>query len=600
MKRGHRSARATTLIALTTLGVLLLCSCAFALDPSLDVSQYAHTSWKVREGFTKGPITSIAQTPDGYLWLGTEFGLVRFDGVRAAPWKPPAGEQLPNDNIKGLLVAKDGTLWIGTWEGLASLKDGKVTVYPELAGQRIFRMLEDHEGTIWVGGMATPHPGRLCAIRAGSIQCRGEDGTFGTGVVGLYEDVKGNLWVGVVNGFWRWKPGVSQFFATPNEGMDFGEDDEGSLLIATRAGPSRLIDGRVEPYRLPGLPERFFSSRMLRDRDGGLWIATLDRGLVHVHQGKAEVFSPGDGLSGEYIQNLFEDREGNVWAASAGGLDRFREYAISNVSRKQGLLHNEISSVLATEDGSVWIGTSNGLNRWKDGHVSAFGHQGVTAESRGKINGQKADSLFEDSTGTIWVSTPREFGSLNNNRLVPVRDLPGGFVHDIVEVGPGHLWLSNQEAGLLHVFQRKVIQQIPWAGLGHNDDAWTMATDPSGKGLWLGFWDGGVSYLADGGIQKSYSAAQGLGQGWVSGLRFDPGGALWAATQGGLSRIKDDHVATLTSKNGLPCDAVHSSIEDGDHFLWLYTPCGLIRIGRSELDGWAADPARVVKATVFD
>src|SRR5271165_246738 len=142
MKRGHRSARATTLIALTTLGVLLLCSCAFALDPSLDVSQYAHTSWKVREGFTKGPITSIAQTPDGYLWLGTEFGLVRFDGVRAAPWKPPAGEQLPNDNIKGLLVAKDGTLWIGTWEGLASLKDGKVTVYPELAGQRIFRMLE--------------------------------------------------------------------------------------------------------------------------------------------------------------------------------------------------------------------------------------------------------------------------------------------------------------------------------------------------------------------------------------------------------------------------------------------------------------------------
>src|SRR5271165_1629522 len=129
MGKAHRRAA-------ITLGVLLAwCACACALDPTLDVSQYAHTAWKMRDGFTKGTIVAIAQTVDGYLWLGTEFGLLRFDGVRAVPWQPPAGQQLPSNYIRGLLVARDGTLWISTDKGLASWKAGKLTNYPELAGQ---------------------------------------------------------------------------------------------------------------------------------------------------------------------------------------------------------------------------------------------------------------------------------------------------------------------------------------------------------------------------------------------------------------------------------------------------------------------------------
>src|ERR1700690_3339648 len=97
------------------LGILLACCpCAFALNPSLDINQYAHNAWAIRDGFFKGSVYSIAQTPDGYLWLGTEFGLVRFDGVRGAPWQPPAGEQLPSHFVRSLLVARDGRLWIGT------------------------------------------------------------------------------------------------------------------------------------------------------------------------------------------------------------------------------------------------------------------------------------------------------------------------------------------------------------------------------------------------------------------------------------------------------------------------------------------------------
>src|SRR5262245_12033447 len=179
-----------------TRSVLLACimlassSCVFALNPALDINQYAHTSWKIRDGFTKGTILTIAQTPDGYLWLGTDFGLVRFDGVRTVPWQSPADQPLPSNAIDRLLVARDGTLWIGTSKGLASWKDGKLIQYPELAGQIIVKLVEDREGTVWAGALAFPPPGKLCAIQNGTVRSYGEDGSLGYGVTDLYEDSK--------------------------------------------------------------------------------------------------------------------------------------------------------------------------------------------------------------------------------------------------------------------------------------------------------------------------------------------------------------------------------------------------------------------------
>jgi ligand-binding sensor domain-containing protein len=126
----HPVVLATTLFSI----LLALCAGAVALDPALDVSQYAHTAWRIREGFAKGAIYSIAQTPDGYLWLGTEFGVLRFDGASAVPWQPPQGQNLPSTQILSPLASRDGTLWIGTSKGLASWKNGKLTQYSELAG----------------------------------------------------------------------------------------------------------------------------------------------------------------------------------------------------------------------------------------------------------------------------------------------------------------------------------------------------------------------------------------------------------------------------------------------------------------------------------
>ena len=137
------------------------------MNPTLDVSQYAHTAWTVADGFTKGAIYSIAQTPDGYLWLGTEFGLLRFDGVRTTPW--PSDRVLRPARSERLLTGRDGTLWIGTSKGLASWKDGKLTAYAELAEHLVIRTIEDRDGAVWVLA-TTPPTGKLCAIRNGGVR----------------------------------------------------------------------------------------------------------------------------------------------------------------------------------------------------------------------------------------------------------------------------------------------------------------------------------------------------------------------------------------------------------------------------------------------
>jgi ligand-binding sensor domain-containing protein/signal transduction histidine kinase len=575
--------------------LLAWCPSAFALNPALDVNQYAHTSWQMRAGFPKGQISSIAQTPDGYLWLGTEFGLIRFDGIKHVLWNPPANQQLPSNFIFSLLVARDGTLWIGTEKGLASWKDGKLTQYAELAGRYIFKLLEDREGAIWASGLSVS-VGRLCSIRNRNVECFGDDGSLGRGAFNLYEDGKGNLWAGVKDGLWRWKPGPPKFYQLAGEpdGIQcFGEDTDGALLVGWNGGIYRFTDGKTVPYPSPESVGQLRTKRMLRDRDGGLWIATFNAGLVHIHQGRTDVYGLSDGLSGEASTVLFEDREGNIWVATGSGLDRFRDFAVATFSVNQGLSSPRVQSVLADKAGGVWLATANGLNRWNSGQLSTIG------------GNFKPNSLFQDDTGRVWVSTPFGFGYLDGERYVPVSTAPGA-VTAITQDKAANLWIANEHAGLFQVFRGSVVQQIPWTNLGHMDHVSALGAEPPRGGVWLGFFLGGIAYYSEGRIQASYTAANGLSGGRVSDFAVDHDGALWVATEGGLNRLKNGRVASLTSKNGLPCDAVFWVREDDAGSFWLYTACGLVRIARAQLDQWAAavdqgiNSKPAIQATVFD
>jgi ligand-binding sensor domain-containing protein len=390
-----------------------------------------------------------------------------------------------------------------------------------------------------------------------------------------------------------------------------GEDENGTLLVGMGGGLRRFVDGKIEGNPLPHTLRQFKAQlRIFRDHGGGLWIGTADRGLVHVHQGRTDVYTQSDGLSDDYVNSLFEDREGNLWVGTRGGLDRFRNSAVATFSVKQGLTHNLATSVLASRDGSVWIGSAvGGLNRFIQGQITTFGARtnpgGTNANSsgdtrEGKLNGESPNSLFQDSSGRIWVSTQRAMGYLDNDHFIPMHGIHGGRVLAIAEDLDGNLWLANQDIGLFRLFNRKVMQQLPWGSVGHKDPAMALAGDPSHGGLWLGFLNGGVAYFKDGKVNASYGAAEGLAEGQITGFRFDHDGTLWVSGTGGVSRLKNGHFATLNSRNGLPCDLVHGGIEDNEYSLWLYMSCGLVRISRAELDAWsaAADKDRNAKPTI--
>jgi signal transduction histidine kinase/ligand-binding sensor domain-containing protein len=609
MKKSHGRLRVALAPSSVLTCLLVWCPCALALNPALDASQYAHTAWKVREGFAKGSIISIAQTPDGYLWLGTAFGLSRFDGVRNVPWRPPPDQHLPSSTITRLVVARDGTLWIGTWNGLASWKNGKLTQYAELSGLTIFALVEDHEGSIWAGANGPPD-GKLCEIRNSGVRCHPEMDGVGRGVFGLHEDREGNLWVGVEAGVWRWKPGPPVFYPVP--GLPSGrmqsmvDSDDGALLIATTDAIMRLADGKVDVvYPFPAARRGFRVLSMLRDHDGGLWVGPAGRGLVHIHQQRTDVFSQSDGLSGDDIYGLFEDREGNIWVATIDGLDRFNELPVVTYSRKQGLSDIPWGGILAARDGSVWFATLDGLSRLNRGHVTAYRRRSVGGAAR-EIAGsglpdEGVGSLFQDSHRRIWVSTPTGIGYLENDRFIPAA-APGGLVSSLTEDSSGNMWIANRDLGLIRLSPRNEFQRIPWGAFGRTDAAVVLAPDPSHGGLWLGFSKGGIAWFRDGHVHSSYSAADGLGEGRVNQLRFDGKGTLWIATEGGLGRLNNGRIATLSSKSGLPCDAVQWTMEDAQS-VWLMMPCSLVRVAHSELDEWAlaADKSnRAIHATVFD
>ena len=586
--------------------LLLVCArSAFALDPSLDISQYAHTAWTFRDGFSTGNIFSMAQTPDGYFWLGGEFGIFRFDGVRAVPWQPPAGKELPEKFAFHLVAAPDGTLWIGTFSGLASWDGVKLTRHPEFANRFVQSLFADHEGTVWAGTRGgVGSYALLCAMRPGFSQCFGDDGSLGKTVWAISEDRSGVLRVASDSGVWRWRPGPPRRETSELRDVSgLTETEDGHILASTFGGKLMQLNGRLGahpvpyPMRLPigwTRTDREINPVIpLRDRNGGLWIGTSEHGLVHLYNGRTDVFTKADGLSGDIVICLFEDREGNIWVATTGGIDRFHEFAVTTISSKEGLAGDAVVSVVGGKVGSVWIGTRQGLTRWTNGQPTIF-------RKANGLPGDAVESLFQDDAGRLWLYAAGELAYFNGNRFITLpRALPGEEAHSITGDSQGNLWLAGNE-DLYRIREEHVVEKLPWPALGASERAKVIVANRGG--VWVSFWGTRtVSYFKDGALRALYNTADGLGKGRIADLQLDGNGALWVATEeGGLSRIKDGHIATLTTADGLPCDAIHASIEDNDHSLWLYTACGLVRIAHSELNAWIADPRHRVVTAVFD
>ena len=574
------------------------CPSMLASNPEPGLWRYAHRDWTPENSALRSGVRAIAQTPDGYLWLGVDSGLIRFDGLRMVPWMPAPGQQLPGTPVH-LAAARDGTLWIGTTGGLASLKNGRLNQYPALSGFFISNLLAGRDGDVWAAGAwgNQSRKVRVCALRNGSATCYGDDGAFGDGVSSIFEDAGGELWIATGTALWHWKPGPPTRYDVGTTVPALKQDESGSGFTFLSGGKVRQISGgRITDYPLPAVPFPLNTGSLVHDRHGALWIGT-SRGLLYTYQGTTRLITHSDGLSSDPVSEMFEDREGTIWIGTSDGLDSFRELPFASLSLAEGLSSSSIRGVLAARDGSIWIGTATGLDRWKDGHMSIY-----RPRTNPGWSGDDMGTLFEDERSRIWVQAYPGVAVFESGRFRAVPSVPSGTITAIASDHHGGLWLqlmqNPNDYGLVHWVDGKVIDKVRWNDLGGGPGA-GLVVDPDG-GVWTALFSGDIAYFHAGKIRNLQLSGENAGSRRVFNLSRERDGALWAATEHGLSRIANGHVSTLTTANGLPCNVVHWLMEDGGSSYWLYTACGLLRIARSELDAWTADPKRKIQSTIFD
>src|ERR1700687_1661368 len=265
-----------------------------ALDTSRQISQYGHTAWRIEDGVFAGTPNVMAQTTDGYLWIGTQAGLMRFDGVRFVSWRPLEGKELPSSRINSLLGARDGSLWIGTSMGLARWQNGKLTAYRDAPGS-IMAILEDHAGTIWFARANLSDANcPLCKVADTEVRCFGrDDGIALPYAVTLANDSLGNIWLGGALMVSRWQISSADTYVPP--GLNPAEIFNGVLALAGRpdgsvwvglvhagkgGGLQQLAQGAWKPFIAPEFDGSTLEvTRLLVDGHGSLWIGTLNRGI---------------------------------------------------------------------------------------------------------------------------------------------------------------------------------------------------------------------------------------------------------------------------------------------------------------------------------
>jgi len=561
-----------------------------ALDPNIQLSQYGHTAWHVRDGYFSSPPLAVAQTKDGRLWIGSESGLLQFDGVRFVPWKPPDSTPLPDNRVYNLLGTTDGSLWIGTNKGLARWKDNQLTVYAEYG--RFVALVEDRNGAVWSGhtrdlGKLPP----LCRFAEAQFKCfNAPDNLLYVG--SLAEDRSGNIWVGGAGAVCRWQEAGSNCYEIPGQAAPtekFGVwslsgDSNGDLWVD--GGPGglwRLNSGRWQSYKLEDL--KLQSPALVLDRENSLWIGDGKQGLIRLVNGRTDRFTRADGFSGESVYSILEDREGSVWVATNAGLDRFRDMKVVSLTPREGLPVDEAQAILASSDGSVWVsrsGSRTSLVQIKDGRFTSY-VPGSNGLPHAGISG-----LFEDSRQLLWVGVGTGVAWREHDRFHPVEMPKGcgatGAVRAFAEDVDGTLWFSttDRECTLVGVRNNQVIQTFPLKQTGNQ--IVSMVADPAG-GIWLGFTSPGLSLFRNGSFEShsdKFSAA-------IRNMFLDSRG-LWATTNKGLTLYKAGRLTVFDSANGLPCDDLDSVVKDDNDTLWLKGPCGLVQFSRAEVDLWLKDP----------
>jgi signal transduction histidine kinase/ligand-binding sensor domain-containing protein len=588
---------------------LLVPISAQALDPNVKISQYPRTAWLTQDGYLSGGVWGITQTTDGYLWIGTQSGLFRFDGSRFLPWTFPDGEHLPSTEIHALLGAHDGSLRIGTREGLAHLIDQKLINFPSLQGN-VDAILEDPSGTIWFAleSAGAQRKGPICKASGTAVRCLdASDGIVPTQCCAgpLARDRSGNLWVGTDKALIRWRPGSSATYPlekAATDGLDgvtaIVPSPNGSLWVGSptsgKGGGLQQFDveGAWKPYISPALDGKTLNtSALFQDRDGGIWIGTTNRGIYRVYHGQVDRFGAEDGLPGSFVLRFFEDSEGNIWVTTNRGLECFHQLPITSYSEREGLSNDNVVSVLASRDGTVWMSNGNSLDSIKNGRIASI-------SSANGLPGHETTSLFEDHGGRLWVGVDTGLFTYDHGRFHEIHRKDGsstGLIVGITEDTQHHIWaeVSGSHRELIQIQDRRVVDAYPQSII---PSARPLAADAHG-GIWLGLRDGNLARFQDGRAHV-YTFPHRTDSD-VRQVLVNSDDSVFGTTAFGLVAWSQAKTQVLTTRNGLPCDGMIGVAWDNQGALWLYTECGIVKIEKADLQRWWVDSNTVIAPTIF-
>jgi signal transduction histidine kinase/ligand-binding sensor domain-containing protein len=593
--------------------LLFLAGSASALDPHRLISQYAHTVWRTQDGFAHGP-HMITQTSDGYIWIAGG-GLLRFDGVTMTPVLPQ--KSFPTESgINWLLGSRDGSLWMATYHGLYRLKDGEAFGFPIKRGG-VEGILEDHAGAIWitrsrVGGFE----GALCRIVGNDLKCYAKDNSDGNpahfATAALAEDSSGNIWFGCQM-LCRWNgSSISHYM---QEQMDHPSGDGAVALAAGAAGSVWMAmdgvgpglgvryygDGSFASYVVPGFDGATIRAvALFLDRDQTLWVGTESQGLYHIHDGHADHYGAAQGLTGDEVHSIYQDREGNLWITTDKGVDLFRDIPIVSYSSTEGLSGSDPSAVIARNDNSVWVGLRGALAIIRPDSVS------LTTMADGRPI-QDVYALFGDRLGQVWLGINTtvmvnqlgkffEIKGQDGNRLDRIAKI-FSFTEDI----DGNIWAIGYDdpksvTHLLRIRDRRVQEDIQLTSLVPH--AHFLGADPAG-GIWIGTGDGKLAHYRNGVANIISNGRSGAPAVMMFSFSVDSAGIVWGGTSEGLYRWDHGTLSIMDSHNGLPCSGVTAALKDDSGSLWLDAKCGYLRIPAADLANWTAHPEAQVTVTTL-